>query len=159
MQGHNLLYRALDIQNGETPDLATIWLDLINPFVPADVRREHLVIPQKHGQQVMAGYKHRRTPELRGWVRGIGSTPTERRESFREASEALEAILDLTLDPGPLTALAPYLGLPAGSESTLQCTTLDAVPGSIVSMQTHQRWSITLLCVSDPPEWVTDESS
>lgn len=159
MQGHNLFFRALDIQNGETPDLATIWLDLINPFGPADVRREHLVIPQKHGQQVMAGYKHRRTPELRGFVRGVGSTPTERRESFRDASEALEAVLDLTLAPGTLLALAPYLGLPAGSQSSIECMTLDAVPGTINSMQSHQRWSITLLCVSNPPEWVTDESS
>lgn len=159
MQGHNLEYRSLDLQNGDTPGEATIWLDVHNPFEPAEVRREHLVIPQKHGQQLMTGYKHRRVIELRGFVRGVGSTPTERQQSFRDASEALQAVIDLTLDPAPLIAFAPYLGLPTGSQSSIDALPLDAVPGTIDSVQSHQRWSIKLLCISDPPEWVTDESS
>lgn len=157
MQGHNLEYRGLDLQNADRPEDATIWLDLHNPFEPAEVRGDDLVIPQKPGQAVMTRVKHRRVIELRGFVRGVGDDEASRTVAFREASEALMAVIDFTLAPGTLTAFAPYLGLPTGSESSIDARAADAVPGEIVQ-QSYQKWSIRLVSVSNPPEWVLDES-
>lgn len=158
MQGHNLEYRSLDIQNADRPEDATIWLDIWNPFEPAEVRGEDQVIPQKAGMVPMSRYKHRRIIELRGFVRGVGSDETERAESFRIASETLLAVMDYSLAPGTLAAFAPYLGLPTGSESSLPARAFDATPGPII-MQGYQLWVFRLLCVSTPPEWITEESS
>lgn len=158
MQGHNLEYRDLDIQNGDTPAEATIWLDIHNPFGPAEVRGEDFLIPQKPGLAEMSWVKHRRIIELRGFVRGVGDTPTERQQSFRSASEALEAVLDMSLTSGTLRALSPYLGLPLASEAVIQARTVDAVPGSIEAQQSYQKWSIKLLCIANPPEWEVNES-
>ena len=157
MDGHNLLFRSLDIQNGDRPELASIWMDLINPFEPAEVRGEDLVIPQKPGMTHMGRHKHRRILELRGWVRGNGSEAEERQQDFYTASEALRAVLDFDLAPGTLEWLAPYLGLPAGSQA-IEAKAVDAVPGPIIQ-QAFQRWSVRLLAIGDPPEWAEVESS
>lgn len=157
MAGHGLLFRSVDIQNADVPDLATLWFNLINPFEPADVRGagEDWVIPQKPGQTPMDKYKHRRILELRGAVKGIGEDRDERAESFWTASEALRDIMDYDLAPGTLEWVAPYLGLPAGSQ-TIECRAIDAVPGPILNRMSFQRWSFRLMAVTDPPEWVPE---
>ena len=86
----NLLYRSLDLQNGDIPELSTIWFDIYRGFnEPAEVRGDHLVIPQKPGMTEMVLVPHRLTIELRGFVRGAGSTRVERQGSWREATDAL----------------------------------------------------------------------
>lgn len=157
MAGHALLFRTVDIQNGNDPYSATIWLDLWNPFEPAEVSGEDLVIPERPGMDAMTRVKVRRVLDLRGHVRGIGGNAAERSESFYAASEALRAVMDFDLDPGPLQWLSPYLGLPAGSQS-IQARAVDAVPGPIVNSMSFQRWSFRLLAIGNPPEWAEDES-
>ena len=152
MAGHGLLFRSVDIQNADTPELATIWLDLVNPFEPAEVRGEDQVIPQKPGMVSWDKYKHRRILDLRGIVKGIGEDREERAESFWTASEALRDIMDGDLAPGTLEWVAPYLGLPAGSQEIL-ARAIDAVPGPVLNRMSFQRWSFRLVAVSDPPEW------
>lgn len=156
MAGHGLAFRSLDLQDGDLPELSVVWFDLHNPFEPAEVAGEDLVIPQKPGMTVMSRIKLRRLHELRGAVRGIGDTREERSESFYTASEALRAAIDMDQSPGTLEWFSPYLGLPTGSlEILARC--VDAVPGPISAHMSFQRWSLRFLTVSDPPEW--DESS
>lgn len=152
MAGHALTFRSLDLQDGDSPELSVIWFDLFNPFEPAEVAGEDLVIPQKPGMVEMTRVKLRRLHELRGHVRGIGDTRDERAESFYTASQALRAVLEGDLASGAFVWDSPYLGLPSGSLSILaRC--VDAVPGPILNHMSFQRWSIRLLTISDPPEW------
>lgn len=153
MAGHGLLFRSVDLQNGDNPDLATIWLDLWNPFDPADVRGDDLVIPEKLGQTAMSRVKDRRIIELRGFVKGEGNTAADRSESFWTASEALRAVMDFDLAPGTLSWVSPYLGLPTGSQS-LSARAVDAIPGQITNRMSFQRWTFRLKCIDNPPEWV-----
>lgn len=152
MAGHALAFRSLDLQDGDSPELSVIWFDLFNPFEPAEVAGEDLVIPQKPGMTEMTRIKLRRLHELRGHVRGMGDTRAERSESFYTGSQALRAVMDMDQPSGIFEWLAPYLGLPSGSLSILaRC--VDAVPGPILNSMSFQRWSIRLLTISDPPEW------
>ena len=155
MAGHELVFRSVDLQNGDTPDSATIWLDLWNPFEPAEVRGDDLVIPEKEGMEPMTRVKHRRILELRGHVRGLGDDAESRSESFYTASEALRAVMDFDLAPGTLQWLSPYLGLPVGSQS-IQARASDAIPGPITNRMSFQRWTFRLTAIGDPPEWETD---
>ena len=155
MAGNALLFRSVDLQNATTPELATIWLDIWNPFEPSEVRGDDLVIPEKSGQTPMTKIKHRRIIELRGHVNGIGGSQSERSESFWSASEALRDVMDFDLAPGTLQWLSPYLGLPSGSQS-LQARAVDAIPGPITNRMSFQRWTFRLVCVDDPPEWTED---
>lgn len=152
--GHGLIFRSLDLQDGDDPSEAGIWLDLINPFEPAEVRGagDDFVIPQKPGMTPMDKYKHRRVLELRGHVRGLGEDLDERAASFYSLSEDLRAVMDMDLDPGTLEWVSPYLGLPSGSQ-TIEARCIDATPGPILNRMSFQRWSFRLISVSNPPEW------
>ena len=47
----DLTYRTVDLQNGDTPQASTIWFDIFSGFnETAEARGDHLVIPQKPGQ-------------------------------------------------------------------------------------------------------------
>lgn len=152
MAGHALYFRDLDLQDADDPGEATIWLDLWNPFVPAEVRGDDLVIPQKEGQEPMTKVKHRRLIELRGFVAGRGLTAAERSASFYSASEALRDVMDFDLSPGQLQWITPYLGLPSGS-LYLTARAVNAVGGEITNRMSFQLWTFQLVCVDDPPEW------
>ena len=152
MAGHGLTFRSVDLQNADDPSDATIWLDLWNPFEPAETRGEDLVIPEKPGQTPMTHLKHRLVLELRGVVKGVGGTAAERSESFYTASEALRAVMEADLAPGTLSWVSPYLGLPSGSQS-LSARCVDAIGGEITNRMSLQRWTFRLVCVDDPPEW------
>lgn len=152
MAGHALVFRSVDLQNGDTPGESTIWMDLWNPFEPAEVRGDDLVIPEKAGMTPMTKIKHRRLIELRGHVKGLGLTAAERSASFYSASEALRAVMDFDLAPGTLQWLAPYLGLPSGSQS-ISCRAVDGIGGEVTNRMSFQRWTFRLVAVGDPPEW------
>lgn len=158
MAGHGLEFRDLDLQNADVPELATLWFDMQNRFEPAEVRGEDLDIPQKEGMWEGTRVKRRLLPELRGFVRGIGDDVPTREASFRTASEALQAVMEHDLPSGTLRLFAPYLGLPAGSES-IQARCVEATPGPIQSGMVYQRWVFRLLAIGDPLEWAEDESS
>ena len=97
----DLLYRSVDLQNGDIPEASTIWFDVFSGFnEAAEVRGDHLVIPQKPGRTEMLLVPDRLQIELRGFVQGIGGTRLERQQSWRTASDALRAILDPSLTAG-----------------------------------------------------------
>jgi hypothetical protein len=152
MAGHGLTFRAVDLQNADTPGEAEIWFDIQNRFEPAEVRGDDLIIPQKHGRTYMDRYQDRYVADLRGFVRGLGNTEVERQQAWRAATTALLAVMDLTLGPGTLSIVAPYQGLAAGSES-IQAFCVNAVPGPVLNRESFQRWSFQLQAIGDPPEW------
>lgn len=153
MAGHGLLFRSLDLQDGDDPYSAEIWLDIWNRFEPAEVRGDDLVIPQKPGMTPMTLVKHRRVIELRGHVRGIGEDRAERQEAWRAATEALMAVMDYSLAPGTLEIVAPYQGLASGSES-IEARAFDAIPGPVLNRESFQRWTFRLRAIADEPEWL-----
>lgn len=152
MTGHALFFRDVDLQNGDTPGEASIWLDIWNPFEPAEARGDDLVIPEKAGMTAMTFVKHRRIIELRGFVKGIGDDADARSASFYAASDALRDVMDADLAPGQVQWIAPYLGLPSGS-LYLDARCVDAIGGEITNRMSFQRWTFRLRCVDDPPEW------
>lgn len=148
-----LSFRAVDLQNGSgDPDSSSIFFDIVEGYSePAEVRGEDLVIPLKPGMTHMTRVKHRRMIELRGFVRGIGSTRAERTENWRTATDALMAVMDFTLSPGTLTIADPYLGL--ASDKSIQAKCVDAIPGPVQNRQSYQRWTFRLVAIGNPPEW------
>lgn len=92
--------------------------------------------------------------ELRGFVRGIGGTMLERQQSWREATDDLMVVLDPTAAAGELEVAGPYMGLATGVSRTIDVLTVDAIGGEILNRHSYQKWTIKLLCITDPPEWV-----
>lgn len=151
----DLTYRSLDLQNGDTPQLSTIWFDIASGFSePPEARGEHIVIPQKPGRTQMTLVADRLQIELRGFVRGIGGTMLERQQSWREATDDLMAVLDPTAAAGELEVEGPYMGLATGVSRTIDVLTVDAIGGEILNRHSYQKWTVKLLCITDPPEWV-----
>jgi len=151
----DLLYRSLDLQNGDTPQDSTIWFDIFSGFSERpEARGDHLVIPQKPGKTEMTLVADRLQIELRGFIRGIGGTQVERQQSWREATDAAMAVFDPVLTAGELEVEGPYMGLPTGVSRTLDALTADAIGGEILNRHSYQKWTIRLLCITDPPEWV-----
>ncbi len=158
-EGHCLIYRSLDLQDGDEPEESRIWLDLWTGYAePAEVRGDDLVIPQKAGMAEMQRYQHRRVIELRGHVRGLGATVEERQESWRDATDELMAVIDPVLTSATLEVLAPYLGLTGGS-AAITARPIDVIGGPVLGRQTFQRWTVKLMAIGNPPVWDVDESS
>lgn len=142
-----LVYRALDLQD------AGIWLDLVAGYAerPA-VRGEDVVIPSRPGRVWMPKVPDRRIIELRGYVYGRGPTAADRREDWRERTDALMAVMDPELTAGTLTVAAPYLGLAAGAR-TIEAVVLSALGGDVESTMQFQRWSVQLEAFGESLEW------
>ena len=153
----DLLYRSLDLQNGDIPEASTIFFDIHKGFnEKAEVRGDHLVIPQKPGLTEMVLVPHRLNIELRGFVRGLGSDRDERQASWREATDALMAVFDPSLTAGELEVIGPYMGLETGVSRTISALTVDAIGGEIFDRHSHQKWTVKLMCITDPPAWVEE---
>lgn len=151
----DLEYRSVDLQNGDTPEASTIWFDIFSGFnEAAEARGDHLIIPQKPGQTEMLLVPNQLTIELRGFVRGIGSDRVEMQQSWREASDALRAIMDPSLPSATLEVQGPYMGLAEGVSRSLSAIVVDAIGGEILNRHSYQKWTIKLICISDPPDWV-----
>lgn len=153
----DLTYRSVDLQNGDTPEASTIWFDIQSGFnEAAEARGDHLVIPQKPGMTEMTLVPNRLQIELRGFVRGIGDDQLTRQQSWREASDALRAIMDPSLASAELEVAGPYMGLLEGVSRALDAIVVDAIGGEILNRHSYQLWTVKLVCISDPPEWTED---
>lgn len=149
-----LFYRLLDLQNGDVAESSTIWFDIHSGFSERpEARGDHLVIPQKPGMTEMVLVAHRLNIELRGFVRGFGGTDVERQQSWRAATDDLMAVLDQTLTAGELEVQGPYMGLATGVSRSLDALTVDAIGGEIQQKHSFQKWTVKLVCITDPPEW------
>lgn len=145
-----LEYRDFGI-SGEDAD---ICIDLTNGLLQLPtVRGVDWIVPRLDGRQP----GNRRADLLiipaGGIVKGSGSTPQERLEDFLSNVTALMAVMDPSLGLGTLKASAGYLGLPTGSEATIEVRVRNAAPGKVQSYHTaaHQLWTFEFEAVT--PEW------
>ncbi len=153
---NELTFDGLSLQNGATPGESTIWLDLISGYAePAEVRGEDDVIPEASGQEFGIKIRDHRIIQLSGIVRGVGVTPELRRSSWRAATDALMAKMQLYASPTVLSVLGPYLGLTSGVTRTINAYPFRVVPGPIAATMTFQEWSIQLKAIGSAPEWIT----
>lgn len=152
-----LTFRGVDLQT------ATIHLDLAQGFSePPDVRGEDDVVPRAAGRVAGARRADMRRIILNGHVRGTGTTREERALSWRTATDALMAAMDRTLDPGVLEVgptapaqqpdAASYLGLTTDYAINARCVNL--IPGPVQAHMSYQTWSIELVSIDSPPDWV-----
>lgn len=148
-----LEYRDFGI-SGESAD---ICIDLIEGmWQPVQIRGRDWIVPKRAGRI----YGNRRADALvlplAGFIRGNPNLPTaqERLEDFQTNVTAAMTVFDTTLQPGTLSASSGYLGLPVGSEATVECRVRNAAPGRIQSYRTapFQLWTFELEAI-DPPEW------
>lgn len=150
-----LEFRSLQLNDG-----GASCLDLVEGFFdPSQVRGQDWVAYGRPGQTPGNRSHDHRPILLEGYTQGVGATPEERLESFHEVTSAIMAVMDMAAAPGTLLVAAPYLGLPEGSEATIQarCVSVGSKRMESYSTNPFQLWSIELLSVD--PEWVIDESS
>jgi hypothetical protein len=157
-----LRFRNQDLQT------AAIHFDIASGFSePASVRGEDDIVPAADGRYVGPRRKDQRRIVLTGWVRGIGADWAERATAFREATDTLMGVMDLSDDPGTLETgseapgafpddPAAYLGL--SSDYELEARPVNLVGGPLDAHMSYQTWSIELVCVDSPPEWIEIES-
>ena len=146
-----LEYRGLGI-SGEDDD---ICIDLIEGmWQPYQIRGRDWIVPKRDGRIYGNRRKDSLILPLAGFIRGSGADPTDRLEDFNSNVTAVMAVMDTTLDPGTLSASAGYLGLPTGSDATIECRVKNAAPGKIQSYRLFpfQLWTFELEAI-DPPEW------
>ena len=144
-----LEYRDFGI-SGEDDD---ICIDLIEGFLlPPAVRFKNYIVPKLDGEQ--AGNRRKGTLVIpaAGFIRGSGSTPQERREDFLVNLTAAMAVLNPALSEGALTLSQGYLGLPVGSEATIQAVVRNAAPGRMEAGQSFQLWTFEFEALEEP-EW------
>lgn len=145
MAGHSISFRSVDLQNDDDPAQATIWFDLpVGLAEPPEIRGEDVVIPGKAGQTWMTKVDDYRLIELDGYVQGQGVGLEARQQSWRQATDALMAIMDRTAAPGTLEVSGPYLGIAPGQTFSIEATCWRIVPGIILARMTFQRWSLAL---------------
>ena len=135
--------------SGEDDD---ICLDLIEGFlIPPAVRGRDWVVPRLDGRTEGNRRKDVISLPLAGFIRGSGGTTDERREDFLVNLTACMAVLEPSLASGTLKLSQGYLGLPTGSEATIQARVRNAAPGRIRSGQAFQLWTFELEALT--PEW------
>jgi hypothetical protein len=138
-------------------DDRTIILDIVEGFDDEpETRGKDVVIPGRPGMYPANRIKHRRVVRLRGVVKGVGATPEDREESYRDLVDELHAIFDPTLDPAALTVTAPYLTV-SGSRTLEDVRYVNAVWGPFLSR--HARTvDIEMESIANPPDWTDDGS-
>jgi hypothetical protein len=143
-------------RDSETLELQTdrVFFDIHRGFNEhPEPRGRDDVVPGRPGRYRRNRVDDRLVIELRGWVRGIGADAEERQQDFRDAVTALKAAMDPTGGAGTLTVIAPYLGLPAGSQSIEDAYPLNMLGGEVSNTMAFQRFSIELEVVGNPPRW------
>lgn len=140
-----LTYRGTDIQ-----DTDGIFLEIIRGLLDGrEVRGVDLIVPAREGQIVRNRFAHRRSIELRGWIRGVAGDEDADRGDFATNRAAFLALFDETLEPGELSAT-----LEDGSTQTIDARTLNVIPDEIVP--TFVRVSVELESVD--PDWTVSGS-
>lgn len=143
-----LEFRSFGI-SGEDPD---ICIDLIEGLYQLpSVRGKDWVVPRLDYQIPGNRRKDRLILPLAGVVKGSGADPEERREDLLANVTALLAVMDPSLDLGTLTASAGYLGLPVGSQATIEARCRNGAPGKIIGYNSGpvQLWTFELEALSD----------
>lgn len=143
-----LEYRSFGI-SGEDPD---ICIDLIEGLyqIPS-VRGTDWVVPRLDYLTPGNRRKDRLVLPLAGIVMGSGSDAEESREDLLVNVTALLAVMDPSLTSGTLSASQGYLGLPVGSEATIQARVKNGAPGKINGYRTRasQLWTFELEAFMD----------
>jgi hypothetical protein len=136
-----LTYDGNDVQ-----DIDGIFLDLYRggPGDIPEVRGEDDVIPGLDGRVVRNRRMDRLTIELRGFVRGTGTTETDQREDYWDNRILLASWFDPT-STGPLVAT-----LPGGLEFTIQARTL---PPFVFNQHVPSYAEVSVQLESADPEW------
>ena len=138
-----LEYRDFGI-SGENPD---ICIDLVEGYrLPVNVRGTDYIVPKLTGRQAGNRRADLLIIPLAGVVRGSGASPTDRLETFDVNVTALMAVMDPSLGVGTLKLSLGYLGLPVGSEATIEARVRNAAPGKITSYRfsPEQLWTFEL---------------
>lgn len=104
---------------------------------------------------------------LQGYVEGTGVDPDARALSWRTETDALMAVMDLSLAPGLVEvgpaaperfpAASPYIGLTEDRELNARCVSM--VRGPVQRHMSFQSWSFEMECVDSPPQWQDSGSS
>lgn len=129
-----------------------ICLDLIEGFIGLpQLRGRDWIVPRLDGEEPGNRRAGKLILPVAGFVRGTGSTPTERREDFLVNMEAVLAAIDPTAGVATFTLSEGYLGLPTGSEATIQGRVRNASPGKLQNQQSFQLWALEIECYS--PGW------
>ena len=141
-----LTYGSLVI-SGEDPD---ICLDLIEGYqlLPA-VRGKDWVVPRQDYKTPGNRRKDRLVLPIAGIVKGSGGTPQERREDLNVNLTAVLAVLHTFAGFQTLTLSDGYLGLPVGSEATIEARTVNGAPGKMQNGQSAQLWTFELEAFED----------
>jgi hypothetical protein len=118
-----LIYRGTDIQN-----LDGIFLEIARGLVEVpEVRGVDLIVPSRQGQIRRNRVRHRMAIELRGWIRGTGSTEDAQRDNFAANRAAFQALFDPTLEPGQL-----LITLEDSTTEDISARTLNVISETIV---------------------------
>lgn len=144
-----LTFRSVQLNTG-----TTVCLDLVQGyFEPAVPRGEDWIAYGLDGRTPGNRSLDERFIILEGYTRGIGETPADRLESFHDATAAVMAVMDTSAAPGTLSISSGYLGLPVGSEATIQarCTDVGSKRMTGYRSAPFQLWTIELLSVD--PDW------
>lgn len=133
-------------------------LDIVQGYwEPSAVRGQERVTPNMEGQPASLYVKDVRTILLEGFIRGVGSTVAERRESYHDTAQTILALMEYDLDPGELLATSPYLGLASGDEASINARCVNAISRLLDRQYTAATWSIKLESVD--PDWVVGFAS
>lgn len=143
-----LEYRSFGL-SGEDAD---ICIDLIEGFqgLP-NVRGKDWIVPRLDGRIEGNRRFDVLVLPLAGFVRGSGQDAEERREDFLANVTALVAVMDPSLGSSTLRLSAGYLGLPMGSEATIEARVRNGSAGKLQNQQSFQLWTFELEALS--PGW------
>lgn len=156
-----LIVRSLDCQS------RNIHLDVVGYGEPAQVVGRDSTPPGRPGRFVRNRRKDAYRFTLEGFVEGFGDDRDESALDWRVNFDQLMAVMDFSLDPGPIEIgpdpparfpdAAPYLGLTV--ERTLDARCVSIVRGPVRAHMSFQNLSFEMECVDNPPGWVDLESS
>lgn len=131
---------------------ADICIDLVEGFLALpEVRGTDWVVPRLDYQVAGNRRKDRLIFPANGFIRGSGTTPAARRADWLTNVTAVLAVMDPSLGFGTITLSSGYLGLPTGSEATIEARVRNGSPGKVTSygMQIQQLWSFEFEAFSD----------
>jgi hypothetical protein len=157
-----LKVRGTDVQTDN------IHLDLIGYGESPQVRGRDVLIPGAEGRYVPTGSRESDTYRfsLQGYVQGTGADPDARALSWRQATDTLLAVMDLSLDPGTVDVgpaaparfpdASPYLGLTG--DRMINARVVSIVRGTVHAHMSYQGWSFEMESVEAPLGWQDAES-
>jgi hypothetical protein len=146
-----ITYRSVDLQGDG------FCLDIVKGLhEPATARGKDSIAPGQDGRYARNRKKDVRRILLEGYIRGVGETLQERRESFFDRVEGIMSTMDRSAAPGTLSVDGGTYGLGAGEEWTINARCINVMGGPMMAQWTAQEFSIELESVD--PDWVASGS-